>query len=67
MCWVFDCALHPVNTTADPRPIAPEKPLPMDCCDSGCDRCVADIYQDELECYQAALAAWEARQREAGG
>lgn len=67
MCWVFDRALRPVNTPADPRPIPPEKPLPMDCCDSGCDRCVADIYQDELEYYQVALAAWEARQREAGG
>jgi hypothetical protein len=28
----------PIN--ADPRPIAPEKPFPCDCCESGCDRCV---------------------------
>ena len=46
----------------DPRPIPPEKPLPMDCCDSGCTRCVSDIYEEELEHYQTLLAAWEARQ-----
>lgn len=36
----------------------------MDCCDSGCARCVLDIYEDELEHYQTALAAWEARQHD---
>lgn len=59
--------MHPIPTLADPRPIPPEKPLPMDCCDSGCDRCVADIYAEELEHYQIALAAWEARQETRGG
>ena len=56
-----------MNTPADPRPIPPEKPLPMDCCDSGCDRCVSDIYQEELEHFQVVLAAWEMRQREPAG
>ena len=42
-----------------PRP--PEKPLPLDCCESGCDRCVYDIYADELAHYQSALAAWRGR------
>ncbi|MGV8923645.1 MAG: oxidoreductase-like domain-containing protein [Thermomonas sp.] len=51
-----------MTTPDDPRPIPPEKPLPMDCCDSGCARCVSDIYADELAFYQTALAAWEARQ-----
>ena len=55
-----------MSTPADPRPISPEKPLPMDCCDSGCSPCVLDIYQDELAYYQAALSAWEARQRKLG-
>lgn len=25
-----------------------EKPLPSDCCDTGCDVCVFDAYADEL-------------------
>lgn len=33
----------------------------MDCCESGCDRCVYDIYADELTHYQSALAAWRDR------
>lgn len=32
-------------------PPPPEKPLPDDCCGSGCVRCVWDIYYDELEEY----------------
>ncbi|XP_030498858.2 uncharacterized protein LOC115714332 [Cannabis sativa] len=34
-----------------PPPPPPEKPLPGDCCGSGCVRCVWDIYYDELEDY----------------
>ncbi|XP_038723250.1 uncharacterized protein LOC120015097 [Tripterygium wilfordii] len=32
-------------------PPPPEKPLPGDCCGSGCVRCVWDVYYDELEEY----------------
>ncbi|XP_038881411.1 uncharacterized protein LOC120072947 [Benincasa hispida] len=32
-------------------PPPPEKPLPGDCCGSGCVRCVWDIYYEELEDY----------------
>lgn len=32
-------------------PPPPEKPLPDDCCGSGCVRCVWDIYYEELEAY----------------
>ncbi|KAI3669527.1 hypothetical protein L6452_40763 [Arctium lappa] len=32
-------------------PPPPEKPLPGDCCGSGCVRCVWDIYYEELEEY----------------
>ncbi|KAF3325003.1 Oxidoreductase-like protein [Carex littledalei] len=35
----------------------PEKPLPGDCCGSGCVRCVWDIYYDELEEYNKSLAS----------
>jgi hypothetical protein len=40
-----------------PLPLPPEKPLPGDCCGSGCVRCVWDIYFDELDAYDKALAA----------
>ncbi len=45
----------------DPRPVAPEAPLPGDCCDSGCDRCVYDLYNEEAARYRQQLAAWRAR------
>ncbi|CAN6167758.1 unnamed protein product [Urochloa humidicola] len=40
-----------------PLPEPPEKPLPGDCCGSGCVRCVWDIYFDELDKALAAHAA----------
>ncbi|MGY0556678.1 MULTISPECIES: oxidoreductase-like domain-containing protein [unclassified Lysobacter] len=51
----------PTPTSDDPPPLLPERPLPMDCCDSGCERCVSDIYADEMDHYQVLLAAWRAR------
>lgn len=48
----------------DPRPEPPERPGDDDCCRSGCDPCIFDLYQEELERYRAALAAWEAREAE---
>ena len=48
-------------TDPDPKPRPPEKPLPGDCCDGGCESCVYDVYADELEAYDKALAAWRAR------
>ncbi|WP_061161949.1 oxidoreductase-like domain-containing protein [Caballeronia temeraria] len=47
--------------TDDPRPSPPECPLPEDCCQSGCNPCVFDLYQDALDQYSADLRAWEAR------
>ena len=49
----------------DPRPQAPEPPLPSDCCDSGCDRCVHDIYSEELADYRQRLARWRERHPDA--
>lgn len=37
-------------------PPPPEKPLPGDCCGSGCVRCVWDIYYDELEDYNKLVS-----------
>lgn len=45
----------------DPRPQPPEKPLPQECCESGCPICVYDLYAEALEEYRHALAAWESR------
>lgn len=45
----------------DSPPVPPEKPLPADCCESGCDRCVLDIYAEELAHYDTQLAAWRER------
>lgn len=45
----------------DPRPLAPEPPLPSDCCNSGCPICVHDLYAEQLQHYREQLAAWEAR------
>ena len=44
-----------------PKPEAPEKPLPSDCCGSGCDPCVLDVYEDARERYEEALKHWEKR------
>lgn len=51
----------------DPRPIAPERPLPTDCCESGCTVCVFDAYEEELADYRRRLAAWAARQPDGDG
>lgn len=48
----------------DPPPTRPEKPLPSDCCEGGCDRCVFDLYAEEMQRYERELAAWRARNRD---
>lgn len=45
----------------DPRPVEPERPLPMDCCDGGCAVCVFDSYAEEMDHYRELLAQWQAR------
>lgn len=45
----------------DPPPLEPERPLPMECCDSGCENCVYDVYADEIHHYRRLLAAWKER------
>jgi hypothetical protein len=50
--------------TADPRPTPPEQPDETECCRSGCDPCIFDLYQQEVEEYREKLKAWEARQGE---
>ncbi len=50
------------GSPTDPRPQPPEKPLPTDCCDSGCEVCVFDAYANARAAYKQALREWEARQ-----
>ena len=40
------------------RPMAPEKPLPGDCCESGCERCVFDVYAEELAHFENLMERW---------
>jgi hypothetical protein len=49
----------------DPRPLPPVRPGLDDCCQSGCNPCVFDLYDDALERYATALAEWQARQPKA--
>jgi hypothetical protein len=49
----------------DPKPRPPSPPAPEDCCRSGCNPCVFDLYEADLRQYERELAAWEARQGDA--
>ncbi|WP_191575694.1 MULTISPECIES: oxidoreductase-like domain-containing protein [Achromobacter] len=45
----------------DPPPVAPERPAPDECCNSGCIPCVYDLYDEAMDRYREALKAWRAR------
>lgn len=49
------------ETADDPRPQPPEKPLPNECCESGCPICVYDLYAEALDEYRRALVEWMRR------
>jgi hypothetical protein len=46
----------------DPQPLPPVQPDLDDCCHSGCQPCVFDLYDEALERYRIALAQWQERQ-----
>ena len=52
----------PTSRSEDKQPTPPIEPALEDCCQSGCDPCIFDIYQDALERYRVALQEWQARQ-----
>ncbi|MBB6243943.1 oxidoreductase-like domain-containing protein [Rhodanobacter sp. MP1X3] len=54
---MHDIAVDP----ADPPPVRPVEPDAAECCGEGCVPCVFDIYEQALERYQIALAAWRER------
>ena len=45
----------------DPEPQAPRAPEPGECCQSGCETCVYDVYWAALERYEQALREWQGR------
>ncbi|MES2102629.1 MAG: oxidoreductase-like domain-containing protein [Pseudomonadota bacterium] len=47
----------------DKPPVPPPRPELEDCCNSGCNPCIFDIYEDAMERYRAELQAWEARHK----
>jgi hypothetical protein len=49
---------EPMN---DPKPLPPAEPDPEDCCGEGCVHCIYDVYDEAMERYRLALAAWEGR------
>jgi len=49
----------------DPMPVAPDEPLPGECCEGGCDPCVFDVYAEQLAAYREALARWKSRHPDA--
>jgi hypothetical protein len=46
---------------ADSPPQPPERPGPDECCHSGCQICVFDLYEEKLARYLTELHAWEVR------
>lgn len=50
---------------SDPRPQPPASPEADACCHSGCNYCVEDLYQQELDEYRVALREWQQRHPDA--
>lgn len=57
----------------DDGPRLPPRPRPPDsdeCCGSGCDPCVFDLYEDALERWEARVerirVQWQARRQDSG-
>jgi hypothetical protein len=48
----------------DAKPEPPREPDPDECCRSGCEPCVYDLYWEALDRYERALDAWKRRERE---
>jgi Oxidoreductase-like protein, N-terminal len=49
-----------------PKPRAPIKPAPEDCCQSDCCPCVFELYEAELADYENALELWHKLNPESG-
>ncbi|MET1082476.1 MAG: oxidoreductase-like domain-containing protein [Burkholderiales bacterium] len=51
---------RPSNTESPPVP--PTRPDLDECCHSGCNPCVFDLYAEAVERYRIELQAWEERE-----
>ncbi|WP_076592718.1 oxidoreductase-like domain-containing protein [Herminiimonas arsenitoxidans] len=45
----------------DAPPVPPVRPDNDECCHSGCEPCIFDLYELEMDRYRLALKAWEKR------
>jgi hypothetical protein len=50
---------------ADPMPQPPVQPDLDACCGNGCEPCIFELYDLEMDRYRQALRAWRARHSEA--
>jgi hypothetical protein len=48
----------------DVAPVPPVMPMDSECCESGCERCVWTVYQEERREYERRYAAWLQRHPE---
>lgn len=51
----------PADGLKNSPPSPPCAPEPGECCQSGCERCVYDLYWDALARYEVALEDWHRR------
>jgi hypothetical protein len=58
------CMSHPpvAPSESDPEPQAPAEPDFDACCGNGCEPCIYDLYDLEMDRYRNALRAWKERQ-----
>lgn len=57
----------PIPTAeSDPMPQPPVQPDLDACCGNGCDPCIFDSYDLEMDAYRQALRAWKARNEAQG-
>jgi hypothetical protein len=54
---------NPDTVADDPEPQPPREPEQWECCRSGCQPCIYDLYWEALERYKIALEAWRERLR----
>lgn len=45
----------------DPMPLPPVQPDLDACCGNGCEPCIFDLYDLEMDKYRQAMRAWRAR------
>jgi hypothetical protein len=51
----------------DPMPEPPPQPDLDACCGNGCDPCIFDLHELEMDKYRQALRAWRVRHPEVAG